>query len=332
MNYESEFQGAMIEALKKRYDIEDETVLFHYFALRFFIYKNGNLEQERHRKIREMVQFLWEELNLPQGDVFQYKGVWMRKGISLENSVENIMESWNFENSIRIVTDDRGNKVSMDQYLKTQQEKIRKYAMNKAKAYKQSPSYPWYWKYFALQWLNEVYNVTPISPIIIEGIAYPESHLHWKRTMEEVVEACVHASEYKRNDVKSITEQDVEDFLYPRLYLIEDGLRAVARQMAIPDGRIDILAKDKNETHVVIELKVQEDKELVWQSMYYPMQIKKRFRVSKVRMITLAPSYSRSLLTVLNQLEYVETMVFTPVVRLGKIEDICIRKLKKEVA
>lgn len=101
MNYESEFQGAMIEALKKRYGIKDETVLFHYFALRFFIYKNGDLdERTQNRKIKEMVHFLWEELNFPQGDAFLYKGVWMKKGISIENSIENIMESWNFENSI----------------------------------------------------------------------------------------------------------------------------------------------------------------------------------------------------------------------------------------
>ncbi|MFF2531458.1 endonuclease NucS domain-containing protein [Brevibacillus sp. NPDC058079] len=326
MNYESEFQELMIQTLRKQYGIEDDTVLYHYFALRFFISRQGK-NFEKNRIAKEMVLFLCEELNLPKEETFIYKGETMKKGIALENSLQNIMESWNFENSIRFVSDGKGNHLSMDQYLIEQQQAIIRYAINKAKSYKKSKEYGWYWKHHALCYLNRVYNVTTVQPNKIEGVVYPDSHDMWIRTMEQIGEAWVHVSEYQRQDTKTITEQDVEDYLFSRLNLVEEGMVYIDRQFSITDGRIDILARDKNGTYCIIELKVSDDKELVWQCLYYPTQIKKKFGVSKVRMITLAPSYSNSLLVTLEQIGYVEILSFVPKVRLGKIEELSIREV-----
>ncbi|WPS85379.1 endonuclease NucS (plasmid) [Brevibacillus halotolerans] len=323
MNYESEFHEVMIESLKKQYGIEDEKVLYHYFLLRFFIRRSGKA-LEKDRTVKEMVQFLCEELNLPNQETFLYKGEKMKRGITLENSLQNIMESWNFENSIRLVSDGKGNYLSMDSYIFKQQQAILRYATNKSKLDKKTSNYEWYWKHHALYHLNTVYNVSPTKPKCIEGIVYPETHETRLRTMEEIGEAWIHASEYHRQDAKTFTEQDLENFLCSRLNLIEEGMTYIDRQFSIIDGRIDILAKDRDGTYCIIELKVSNDKELIWQCMYYPTQIKKRYGVSRVRMITIAPSYSKSLLIPLEQLGYVEMLTFTPKVRLGKIKELSI--------
>lgn len=330
MNYESEIQDLFIEMLKKQYGIEDDAVLYHYLNLRLCISECGK-KARKENGLRVLMMFVLSELNLPMED-FQYKGEWMKVGYGTENSLRNVMESWMFENSIRFVSDGTGNAVSVDQYIEKERAKLCRYATNKAKAYKQSKDYEWQWKYFALKNLNTAYNLFPIPAKRIDDICYPEHHAIWKRTLEEECDAFVHASGFQRQDTKTITEQDVEDYLYRRLHLIEDGLTYVSRQVVIPDGRIDILARDKDGIYVIVELKVQEDKELIWQSMYYPMKIKEMYNVSCVRMITVTPSYSNSLLLPLTQLGYVEMCTFSVKVHMGKIEDMYVYGLLQQAS
>lgn len=326
MNYEDELQLTLIHQLKEQYGILEETALFHYLTIRCYISRNGKAFT-KYRETKEFVHFLCDELKLPAGDSFIYKGEKVEKGVALINSLENVIESWKFECSIREVVDEKGIALNMDKYLEKQQAKIHRYANNKSKPFKNTSAYEWHWKHHALNQLNTVYKATPSSPRKVEGVHYDGEHGLLHRTMEEVAEAWVHANTYVRMDTKTIAEQDVEKYLYSRLELIEEGLTYVDRQVTIQDGRIDILAKDKEGTFVIIELKVVEDKELVWQCMYYPMQIKKMYGLSHVRMMTLAPEYSYSLRVTLEQLGYVEMKSFTPKVRLGKIESIMVNPL-----
>ncbi|WCF11438.1 endonuclease NucS (plasmid) [Paenibacillus thiaminolyticus] len=323
MNFESEFQYIMIENLKEQYSLEDEAVLFHYFLLRLYISRMGK-PMKKNEETELIIRFLCEELNLPEGDFFYYRGEFVKKNFSLENSLVNIVESWKFENSIRTVVDDKGMQFSRDDHIQRLQHQIHRYATNKSKSFKGTQEYDWYWKYQALCHLNSIYNANPKNPVIFDGVSYPPTHNHFKRTLEEICEAWIHATTQERNDTKTVTEAEVERHLYPRLETIEAGLIYVDRQVVISDGRIDILAKDRRGTFVIIELKVVEDKELVWQCLYYPMQIMEKFNVTKVRMITLAPKYSKSLQLTLGQLKHVEMKLFVPKVRRGKIESLYI--------
>lgn len=56
-------------------------------------------------------------------------------------------------------------------------------------------------------------------------------------------------------------ERDIEDHLINNLSAIEPGLELVSRQFSTDIGRIDILARDKQGSRVVIELKVGEAKD-----------------------------------------------------------------------
>ncbi|MFK4480918.1 endonuclease NucS domain-containing protein [Bacillus sp. RC206] len=80
----------------------------------------------------------------------------------------------------------------------------------------------------------------------------------------------------------------------------------IERQYRVENGIIDIIAKDKNGTKCIIELKmVEDDKSLVWQSAYYPSCFNE-----DVRMITIAPNYSNRIYNALKNINNVEMKVF----------------------
>lgn len=82
-------------------------------------------------------------------------------------------------------------------------------------------------------------------------------------------------------------ELKLEKELMKQLELIEHGMKYIDRQVEVKDGRIDILARDKNNTLCIIELKVVTNEErLIFQCVYYPTQFDE-----PVRMITIAPDY-----------------------------------------
>ncbi|MCX2829781.1 endonuclease NucS [Bacillus pseudomycoides] len=98
----------------------------------------------------------------------------------------------------------------------------------------------------------------------------------------------------------------LEKLLCDHIEVIEEGMFFVERQYKVEKGIIDIIAKDKNGTKCIIELKmVEDDKSLVWQSAYYPSCFNE-----DVRMITIAPNYSNRIYNALKNINNVEMKVF----------------------
>ena len=60
--------------------------------------------------------------------------------------------------------------------------------------------------------------------------------------------------------------------------IIEEGMQFISSQFAVDNGRLDILARDRNGTLCVIELKVNDDTDLIYQSVYYRLKIKEKFQ------------------------------------------------------
>lgn len=329
VNYESELQGLFIKRLVGQYGIKKEQMLYPYMQLRFRFWKM--LQPTSHYpQSRQFIEFLLEELNLPKQG-FYYKGMWIDKGFSLENSLTNIIEAWDFEQTLRSITDEKGKSYDVMDYVEIYWEKFLKKAKNKAKIFKTHPYYTWYLVKEGLAELNQVFGITISTSFRIKDVTYPDEHDDFYRTIEEKCDAYVHTMEWKRHDTKTVQEQDVEQFLRYRLHLIEDGLRYIDHQFPVTDGRIDILAKDRNQQYVVIELKVTDhDPTIIWQCMYYPQQIKLHFSTPHVRMITLAPSYKDSILTPLKELKFVEIMTYTPVVELGEIKSLSIQSMNEK--
>lgn len=99
----------------------------------------------------------------------------------------------------------------------------------------------------------------------------------------------------------SITEKELEDYLINNLNLVEEGMTLVDNQYSTEFGRIDILAKDKNNKYCIIELKVKDDdKRLITQCLTYPLSF------NNSRMITIAPEYRDFLLKPLLEIPNIE--------------------------
>lgn len=100
-------------------------------------------------------------------------------------------------------------------------------------------------------------------------------------------------------------ETDLRDYLSNNLHIIEDGLRLYISEAGekgieylIPKTkrRIDILAIDKNNDYVVIELKVSRGYEkTIGQALYYQSMVKSTFDVEKARIILIAREISEEL-------------------------------------
>ncbi|MCU5616993.1 endonuclease NucS [Bacillus cereus] len=139
-------------------------------------------------------------------------------------------------------------------------------------------------------------------------------------------DSCMTREEFKNNDAiqekikfmdniweELITEEMMngpesllEDILCDHIFVIEEGMSFIERQYRVDNGIIDIIAKDKNGTKCIIELKVvADDKNLAWQSAYYPSCFDE-----DIRMITIAPNYSDRIYNALKNISNVEMKVF----------------------
>jgi len=100
-------------------------------------------------------------------------------------------------------------------------------------------------------------------------------------------------------------EDDLRNYLANNLHIIEDGLKLYVSdagekgiEYPIPNTqrRIDILAIDKSNDFVVIELKVSRGYErTIGQALYYQSMIKNVFKTNKVRVIIIARELSEEL-------------------------------------
>lgn len=318
LNYESELRERFECELAYQYGVSTD-VVFAYFHLRYLIECGNKVNVQL---VQGLSDFLISELNLPKGDFFEYRGEKIKRRYQAENSIRNIMDDWLFSMSIRPIKNSKGLILPYEEYIEKESKRLLRHGKNKAKAYRLYTHYASYLKWSALELLNKLYGTVPKNPRGMDGIYYPTEHIEHVRTLEEVHFANIHASELISRDVASISEHDLEDFLIKNLDKIEEGLKFLKKQVSIQDGRIDILARDRSGNFVILELKVQEDKELIWQSVYYPMQFKKEYRVKDVRMLTVCPSYPPHILHTLKQIDGVEMVLFIPTVELGRIKRI----------
>ncbi|HDR7595199.1 TPA: DUF91 domain-containing protein [Bacillus mycoides] len=169
---------------------------------------------------------------------------------------------------------------------------------------------------------NEIlYSITDIDWSMVKNITTDKSYVLFGVCSD----SCMTREEYDNNDEiqkkkklmndlweELITEEVLngpevllEELLCDHIEVIEEGMSFVERQYKVENGIIDIIAKDKNGTKCIIELKVvADDKKLAWQSAYYPSCFDEDIR------ITIAPNYSDRIYNALKNITNVEMKVF----------------------
>lgn len=95
---------------------------------------------------------------------------------------------------------------------------------------------------------------------------------------------------------KPLAETNLEDFVVQQLETIEPGLQLVKRQLDTPAGRIDLLCKDVNGSHVVLELKrTQGSDRVIGQILRYMGWLKEAHPAEKVRGIVIVGNKDQAL-------------------------------------
>ncbi|MFN3561017.1 MAG: endonuclease NucS domain-containing protein [Chloroherpetonaceae bacterium] len=133
----------------------------------------------------------------------------------------------------------------------------------------------------------------------------------------------------KREETEFAYENDLRNYLVKNLSIIENGLKLYegdgvdGEEFCVPgtSRRIDILAVDKNNNFVVIELKVSRGYEkVVGQTLFYQSSIKTIFKQDKVRAIIIAREISPELKTATAYLPDFELFEYQLSLRVDKIK------------
>lgn len=95
---------------------------------------------------------------------------------------------------------------------------------------------------------------------------------------------------------RTISENSLEKDLFAYPSLIEELLVFTKRQEPVREGQIDLVGKDKDGRIVLCEVKVEEDKDVLWQAIHYPLAYQEKYGYQNgLRMIVVAPRYESTL-------------------------------------
>ena len=293
-NYEDELEEILWNSLKEKFNIKDNYKLYEYILNRYFlIYNKNNINETK-----QFFSYIFNELNIAK---FEYKDCKLK--FSGDNNLNNVLCNWklNYSNKIpkNLVSD------------------ISKISLTKVKNLKNNFEYKNYLLYFKLNELNKLFKVDIRNVPKIDGFTQVN-----KLNLEDNLKNLLKVEDKSTTFIK---ENDLEDYLINHLNLIEDGLIYLSRQYELDEGKIDILAKDKNGDLVIIELKIEVDKRIIWQCLYYPIEIQKIYPNKNIRMMTIMPTYPNYILEPLNKLN-VEKYAYNIVVENKKIKNIILRK------
>ena len=294
MNYEDELEEILWNSLKEKFNIKDNYKLYEYILNRYFlIYNKNNINETK-----QFFSYIFNELNISK---FEYKDCKLK--FSGDNNLNNVLCNWELNYSNKIP-----NNLIQD---------ISKISLTKVKNLKNNFEYKNYLLYFKLNELNKLFKVDIKNVSKIDGFTQVN-----KLNLEDNLKNLLKVED---NSTTFIKENDLEDYLINHLNLIEDGLIYLSRQYELDEGKIDILAKDKNGDLVIIELKIEVDKRIIWQCLYYPIEIQKIYPNKNIRMITIIPTYPNYILEPLNKLN-IEKYAYDIVVENKKIKNIILRK------
>lgn len=309
INFEYEIEQKLFFTLTDKFHIKNRNKLYFYLKCRTYClnpkYDFNNKEL--------IINTILNELFITK---LEYKNIPISKYYSKENSLSNIIDDQEFELQ-KVMNSDNITFIikQIDQYVNTELKNYRKDAYINQ-----------YRIYFALKKLNELFKIQKIEEVPdIEGFIQSDSRIN--KELECL--RYLHLANFETDNLGSITEKDLEDYIILHLEDIEPGLKYITRQLELGEGRIDILALDKKENYVIIELKIAIDKSLIWQCMYYPDELKEMYKTNRVRMITIAPEYPDYLLKPLKKIKKIECIRYKVQLSNHKIEKMKMYKVNK---
>ena len=111
-------------------------------------------------------------------------------------------------------------------------------------------------------------------------------------------------------EIDQIQERDLENYLTKEIHVLGKGLTVVKRQMATPQGRLDILLKDRKGSLIVVELKLDLiGRDAIWQLKRY-MRFVRENMDKRVRGIIVCKGVHRAFEEDISKLDDVTIFVY----------------------
>lgn len=313
---ESEFETAMWSALESQYGLVGST-LYHYLVLRSKVecIQKGRMKRlEKGATQRQLTAFLMKEWGLTEGDGLRFQGEEFTLSLRGAFGIHKIVEDWHVQFTYRYA---RG---QFEEVISDEWEGFVKEAKRKTRKLTTQPFYELALKKAYLQKINQQYEINdPYKTVGVEdlmnfnGLEPVRLELQYERLL--------HPYYLEHNEVTLLNENAIEDYLVAHLEEVEEGLRLIGRQIVLERGRIDILARDKNQVPVIIEVKVSTDTDLVWQQSYYMREIQKEHG-ENVRFMVIAPKWEPHIMGILLQNPDTEIKLFIPIVQQKRIQSL----------
>lgn len=317
---ESEFESAMWSALESQYGLIGST-LYHYLVLRSkveCVQKGRGRRLEKDSIQRELTAFLMKEWGFVEGETARFQGEAFTINLTGAFGIHKIVRDWHVQYTYRYA---RG---QFEEVIATEWASHVKDAKQKVRKLTQQPFYEMALKQAYLQKINSSYEIeSDYEGNGIEDLLTQQESIPLR--LELQYERYLHPYYLTHNDATLLDEHAVEEHLSTHLEELEEGLRLVGRQIMLERGRIDILARDKNQVPVIIEVKVATDTDLVWQQAYYMKEIKKEYGVNP-RFMVVAPKWEPHIMGMLLQNPHTEIKLFRPVVKQKQIHALDIYK------
>lgn len=321
-NKEDILAEVFIKELTNRYQIEEDSLIAYGFnRLQLSNMTRGRVPFiKREDQEKELGLFFIEELSLyldEQNKVYIGKDSF-ETSFYLGTAFANVMDNLFFRASCF----DADLAFTVENRLKQALTIGRK----KSISYRKTPIYEDMVSYYSLLELNAIYGAIP-QPVRECSFLIKEEG-YFALLKEEALERNI--SSFKRMEQYQIKqlEKDVEEYLFKNLHLIEEGLRPIKRQVLLPEGRMDILARDKNGRDVIIELKTEDDTDIVWQREYYVSEWEKHHYTP--RFIVVATNLKKSVIESLFKKGDTELFLCQTTTRKGKIVGMILKKLNKK--
>lgn len=334
IHYESEIEDILLSQSKNQYGIKNETELIHYLFRRYWIV---NLDETRLPRIKKeefplsFMRFWLSDLAIPcKNNQFIYKNITFSSNAIIGSPLRNIFENLLHQLSTHQILYHRNYnhtqeyeiaRKEVNQWLKEGKRKNMKYAKHKE-------IYPFYLKQFLLEKLNKMFQAKPQLPSKIEGFVYSEEVIQLSE--EEICNRYLQAFQNEVKDGELLPESELEQYVIKHLEKVESGLRLIKSQYVLPNGRIDILAKDSKGNYVVIELKVEKDTDILYQQWYYCKEVKKQFYTNNVRFIAILPQFYPDIIESLLESDTPTTILqFHPIIQRGKLKKVTFTQYKQ---
>lgn len=328
------FQEDVSNALMERFQINDDRTLLLYLLLRSATedvkkgkVKNKSLSDWSTR----LIHSVRKELSIEQD-----YGMYDNREVSLapySSHLRSLLDEWTTSVAMtgqhvwQSYCSEKNSSLTLLTFLTNKFDELLKSAKDHAKKLTKQAYYEHYLKHFYLIELNKCFEVEEVNDVLISNFEYEEmDSVNLEPSLEIYYKRYMDAFYFNHQEYRVVSEKSVEDYLEKHLNELEEGLRMFSRQLVLPNGRIDLLAKDSNGHLVVVEIKVKEDTDLVWQRQYYLEEIKNLYKTEHVRFFAVMPEEYPHITEQMKTFEDTELFTFTLAVSNKEISNITFKK------